>query len=194
MPFDVFISMENKATTKATIKKAHFIASMIPSKLYPIDVAEYILEVSIEELDQWRSDTIHELEYYLFQIPKKKFYEKIRFFIQTIEVESDGVNQLLTIRFMFVGKFNMLEIEEIGIKFRNILIDKIQGNLHLKLNHQIDQFDLTLLITPLQLLYPNQTSQFPEWVMEKIINNPLTVVPNSFFIQGLHDELNTSIM
>ena len=95
---------------------------------------------------------------------------------------------------MFVGKLYMSEIEEIGIKFRNILLDKIQGNLHLKLNHQIDQFDLTLLITPLQLLYPNQTSQFPEWVMEKIINNPLTVVPNSFFTQGLHDELNTSIM
>ena len=186
--------MENKATTKATIKKAHFIASMIPSKLYPIDVVEYILEITLKELSQWSSDTIHELEYHLFQIPKKKFYEKIRYFIQTIEVDSDGKDQLLSIRFMFVGNFVLREIEDIGIQLRNIISNKFNGNLHMKINSQIDHLDLTLLITPLQLINPKKTSEFPNWVMDKILTNPLTIVPNSFFIEGLHNQLNTAIL
>ncbi len=186
--------MENKATTKATIKKAHFIASMIPSKLYPIDVIEYIIEVNLEELSHWNSDTIYELQYYLFQFPQKIFYEKIRYFIQTIEVESDGADQLLTIRFMFVGNFIKREIEDIGIQFRDIISEKFTGNLHLKFNRQMEHLDLTILITPLQLINPNKTSEFPDWVMEKIMTNPLTVVPSSFFIEGLHKQLNTSIM
>lgn len=194
MPFVVFIVMENKATTKATIKKAHFIASMIPSKLYPIDVIEYIIEVNLEELSHWNSDTIYELQYYLFQFPQKIFYEKIRYFIQTIEVESDGADQLLTIRFMFVGNFIKREIEDIGIQFRDIISEKFTGNLHLKFNRQMEHLDLTILITPLQLINPNKTSEFPDWVMEKIMTNPLTVVPSSFFIEGLHKQLNTSIM
>jgi hypothetical protein len=194
VPFVVFIVMENKATTKATIKKAHFIASMIPSKLYPIDVIEYIIEVNLEELSHWNSDTIYELQYYLFQFPQKIFYEKIRYFIQTIEVESDGADQLLTIRFMFVGNFIKREIEDIGIQFRDIISEKFTGNLHLKFNRQMEHLDLTILITPLQLINPNKTSEFPDWVMEKIMTNPLTVVPSSFFIEGLHKQLNTSIM
>jgi hypothetical protein len=194
VPFDVFISMENKSTTKATIKKAHFIASMIPSKSYPIDVVEYILELTIDELSQWNSNTIYEFQYYLFKIPQKKFFQKISCFIESIEVESDGENQLLTIRFMFVGNLSVKEVEDIGIQFRKSISNRFNGNLHIKLNRKLEHLDLTLLITPLQLIDPKKTLLFPDWLMEKIIVNPLTVVPNSFFIEGLHKELNTSII
>ena len=192
MPFVVFIDMENKSTTKATIKKASFISSMIPS--YPVDIVEYILEISIDDLSKWSSDTIFELEYYFFQIPKKNFFEKIRCFIETLEVESDGENQLLTIRFMYVGNLPAKEVEDIGIQFRNTIAKRFNGNLYIKLNRNLEQLDLTLLISPLQLINPNNTSHFPYWLMEKILTNPLTVVPNSFFLEGLHHELNTSIM
>ena len=95
---------------------------------------------------------------------------------------------------MFVGNFVLREIEDIGIQLRNIISNKFNGNLHMKINSQIDHLDLTLLITPLQLINPKKTSEFPNWVMDKILTNPLTIVPNSFFIEGLHNQLNTAIL
>ena len=49
----VFISMENNSTTKATMRKVKFIGSMLASKKYPIDISEFILELSAEEFTTW---------------------------------------------------------------------------------------------------------------------------------------------
>ena len=190
----VFISMENKSTTKATMRKVKFIGSMLASKKYPIDIAEFILELSAEEFTTWNKDKLNKLEYFFFQIPKKRIYQKIELFIETLEVESDGDNQLLTIRFILVGKLNIKEMEDIGIAFRNKTLSEFGGNLYLKLNKQVDFLDFIITISPLQLINYNETSLFPEWVIEKIMTNPLTVVPNSFFLGGLHNEKDTSIM
>ena len=137
---------------------------------------------------------MNKLEYFFFQIPKKRIYQKIELFIETLEVESDGDNQLLTIRFILVGKLNIKEMEDIGIAFRNKTLSEFGGNLYLKLNKQVDFLDFIITISPLQLINYNETSLFPEWVIEKIMTNPLTVVPNSFFLGGLHNEKDTSIM
>ena len=59
--------MENKSTTKATMRKVQFIGSMIDS--YPIeDIAEFVLEFSPEEFKTWNADTLHELEFFFFQL------------------------------------------------------------------------------------------------------------------------------
>ena len=142
--------MENKSTTKATMRKAHFIGSMIPSEKFPVDIAEFVLELSPEEFTTWNTDTLHELEYNFFQIPQKKIFEKIEFFIQTIEVESDGDNQLLTIRFILVGDLKINEMEDIGVAFRNQILTEFGGNLFLKLNKQVDPLDFIITISPLQ--------------------------------------------
>jgi len=188
----VFISMENKSTTKATMRKVQFIGSMIDS--YPIDIAEFVFEAGVEVFTTWNQDRLHELQYYFFQIPKKRIYQKIELFIETFEVESDGDNQLLTIRFILVGKLNIKEMEDIGIAFRNKTLSEFGGNLYLKLNKKVDFLDFIITISPLQLINYNETSLFPEWVIEKIMTNPLTVVPNSFFLGGLHHEKYNSIM
>ena len=80
--------MENKITTKASIKKSHFIASTIPTNSYPLDIVEYIVEVPSSELKRWNADTIHELEYHFFNIPNNKFYQKISIYANTIEIDA----------------------------------------------------------------------------------------------------------
>lgn len=77
----IFIDMENKITTKASIRKSHFIASTIPLNSYPVDIVEYIVEVPSSELKRWNADTIHALEFHIFNIPNKKFYQKSRFML-----------------------------------------------------------------------------------------------------------------
>lgn len=184
--------MENKSTTKATMRKAHFIGSMIPSEKFPIDIAEFVLELSPEECFTWNTDTLHELEFNFFQIPQKKIFEKMEFFIETIEVESDGDNQLLTIRFILVGDLNIKEMEDIGIVFRNEILTEFGGNLHIKLNKKIDFLDFIITISPLQLINYKETSLFPDWVIEKVLSEPIMALPKSFFIDGQHKQLTTS--
>ena len=184
--------MENKSTTKATMRKVQFIGSMIDS--YPIDIAEFVLELSCEEFTTWNQDRLHELQYYFFQIPKKRIYQKIELFIETLEVESDGDNQLLTIRFILVGKLNIKEMEYIGIAFRNKTLSEFGGNLYLKLNKKVDFLDFIITISPLQLINYNETSLFPEWVIEKVLSQPLMAIPKSFFVSGLYKELNTAFL
>jgi hypothetical protein len=189
----IFIVMENKSITKGTMRKAHIIGSMIHSK-FPIDVAEFVLEVSPEVFTTWNADTLHELEFNFFQIPQKKIFEKIEFFIETTEIESDGDNQLLTIRFILVGDLNINEMEEIGIAFRNKTLSEFGGNLYLKLKKQVDLMDFIVTISPLQLINPYETSLFPDWLMERVLNESLIALPKSFFIKGQHKQLTTSFL
>lgn len=184
--------MENKSTTKSTMRKAHFISSMIHSE-FP-DIAEFVLELSPEEFNSWNTDTLNELEFNFFQIPQKKIFEKIEFFIETIEVESDGDNQLLTIRFILVGDLKIQEMEDIGVAFRNQILTEFGGNLYLKLNKQVDPIDFIITISPLQLINHRETSLFPDWLIEKVLTEPIMALPKSFFVNGQHKQLTTSFL
>jgi hypothetical protein len=167
---------------------------MIPSEKFPVDIAEFVLELSPEEFTTWNTDTLHELEYNFFQLPQKKIFEKMEFFIETIEVESDGDNQLLTIRFILVGDLKIKEMEDIGIAFRNEIITEFGGNLYLKLNKKVDFLDFIITISPLQLINHKETSLFPEWVIEKVLSEPIMALPKSFFVNGQHKQLSTAFL
>ena len=190
--------MENKITTKANLKKAHFIASSIPSNVYPVDVSEYIVQVSSTELSNWGSETINEMEYYLFSIPKEKFYEKLNFYANTLEIDAgdDENDFFLTVRFIYVGKITIKEAEFIGLKFRNIIEGFIQGNYFIKYNQINEISDLVITLTPLQLYLPNpyEYNVLPIWLEELISEHSLKIVPFTFFLRGLHKNLNTSII
>ena len=189
------MDMENKITTKASIKKSHFIASTI-SNLYPIECVEYIVEVPSSELKSWSIDTIPELEFHLFNIPSKKFYNKISFYANTVEIDTgDDVNDyFVTFRFMFIGKITVKEAEVIGIEFRNIVDELINGNFFMKYNQMNEISDVVITLTPLQLYFSSPTNQYsiPNWLVGLISDHSLKVLPNSFFLEGLHKNLKYS--
>jgi hypothetical protein len=191
----IFIDMENKITTKASIRKSHFIASTL-SNSYPIDCVEYIIEVPSYVLKSWSIDTIHELEYHFFNIPNKNFYKKISFYANTVEIDAgDDVNDyFVTFRFMFFGEISKKDVEEIGILFRNMVDELINGNFLIRYNQLNEISDVVITLTPLQLYFSSPTNQYsiPNWLLDLISDHSLKVLPNSFFIQGLHKNLNYS--
>ena len=192
----IFIDMENKITTKASIKKSHFIASTISTNSYPLDIVEYIVEVPSSELKSWGIDTIHELEYHFFNIPNNKFYQKISIFANTVEIDAgDDVNDyFVTFRFMFLGEITIKEAEIIGIEFRNMVDELINGKFSIRYNQLNEISDVVITLTPLQLYFSSPTNQYsiPNWLVDLISDHSLKVLPNSFFVQGLHKNLNYS--
>ena len=188
--------MENKITTKASIRKSHFIASTLPTNSYPVDVVEYVVEVPSIELKSWRTDTIHELEYHFFNIPNKNFYQKISFYANTIEIDAgDNENDyFVTLRFMFIGKITIKEAEVIGIEFRNIVEEEHNVGFSMKYNRMNEISDLVITLTPLQLYFSTSSNQYsiPNWLLDLINEHSLKVLPNSFFLQGLHKNLKYS--
>ena len=190
------MDMENKITTKASIKKSHFIASTIPTNSYPLDIVEYIVEVPSSELKRWNADTIHELEYHFFNIPNNKFYQKISIYANTIEIDAgDNVNDFfLTFRFMFLGKITIKEAEIIGIEFRNIVEEDHLVGFSMKYNRMDEISDVVILLTPLQLYFSTSSNQYsiPNWLLDLINEHSLKVLPNTFFLQGLHKNLKYS--
>ncbi len=188
--------MENKITTKASIRKSHFIASTIPTNSYPVDVVEYVVEVPSSELISWSADTIHELEYHFFNIPNKNFYQKTSFYANTIEIDAgDNVNDFfVTFRFMFIGKISLKEAEVIGIEFRNILEEDHNVGFSMKYNRMDEISDVVIMLTPLQLNFSTSSNQYsvPIWLLDLINAHSLKVLPNSFFLEGLHKNLKYS--
>jgi hypothetical protein len=172
--------MESRITKKKTIDKAQFIVSMLPPETSSVFVVSYIIELSPFELSNWNSNTIHALEYQLFNFIPKKFYKNLHFYVRSLEIESLKENQeIFTLRFIFVLNLNSKNAEQIGITFRNHLIkSEIGGNFNMRMSF-LDQIDLFILINPIQL-YSDKTF-FPEWLMEMIIERPLIVLPKSFF-------------
>ena len=85
-------------------------------------------------------------------------------------------------------------MEDIGISLRNKTLSEFGGNLYLKLNKQVDFLDFIITISPLQLINHNETSLFPDWVIEKVLTEPIMALPKSFFIEGHHNELTTSFL
>jgi hypothetical protein len=83
-------------------------------------------------------------------------------------------------------------MEDIGIAFRNKTLSEFGGNLYLKLKKQVDMMDFIVTISPLQLINPYETSLFPDWLLERVLNESLIALPKSFFRQGLHKQLTTS--
>lgn len=190
----IFIDMENKITTKASIRKSHFIASTIYS--FPIDSVEYIIEITSSELKSWSIDTIHQLEYHFFNIPNKNFYKKISFYANTVEIDAgDDVNDyFVTFRFMFLGKITIKEAEVIGIEFRNIVEEDHNVGFSIKYNRMDEISDVVITLTPLQLYFSTSSDQYsiPNWLVDLINDHSLKVLPNSFFLQGLHQNLKYS--
>ena len=188
--------MENKITTKASMRKSHFIASTIPTNLYPIDVVEYIIEVPSTAIQSWGIDTINELEYRFFNIPKKKFYQKISFYANTIEIDAGDYDNeyFVTIRFMLIGKITINEAEVIGFEFRNIIEEDHNLHIRMKYNRMNEISDLVITLNPLQFYSSSPTIQFsiPNWLVDLINEHSLKVLPNSFFLQGLHQNLKYS--
>jgi hypothetical protein len=184
--------MENRITKKKSIDKAQFIVSMLPPETSSVFVVQYILEFSPFEMSNWNSNTIHELEYQLFNfIIPKNYYRHLHFYVRSLEIEALTENQeIFTLRFIFVLDLNSKNAEQIGITFRNHLIkSEIGGNFNIRMSF-LDQIDLFILINPIQL-YSEKTF-FPEWLMEMIIERPLIVLPKSFFESGLYKNINKS--
>ena len=192
----IFIDMENKITTKASMRKSHFIASTIPTNSYPIYVVEYIIEVPSTVIESWSIDTIHELEYRFFNIPKIKFYQKISFYANTVEIDAgnDVNDYFVTFRFMFIGKITVKEAEVIGIEFRNIVEEDHNVGFSIKYNRMDEISDVVITLTPLQLYFSSPTNQYsiPNWLLGLISDHSLKVLPNSFFLEGLHKNLKYS--
>ena len=182
--------MQNRITKKKSIDKALFISSLLPPESNA-SVIEYILDLSPFELSNWDSNTIHALEYHLFNFIPKNFYKNLHFYVRTLEIESLKENQeVFTLRFIFVLNLNSKDAEQIGIKFRNHLIEsEIGGNFNMRMSF-LDQIDLFILINPIQL-YSDKTF-FPEWLMEMIIERPILFLPKSFFDGNLYKNINTS--
>ena len=182
--------MENRITKKNSIDKAHFISSMLPPESNAT-VIEYILDLSPFEMSNWNSNSIHELEYQLFNFIPKNFYKNLHFYVRSLEIESLKENQeIFTLRFIFVLNLNSKNAEQIGITFRNHLIkSEIGGNFNMRMSF-LDQIDLFILINPIQL-YSDKTF-FPEWLMAMIIERPILFLPKSFFDGNLYKNINTS--
>ena len=182
--------MANRITKKKSIEKAHFISSLLPPESNA-SVIEYILDLSPFELSNWDSNTIHSLEYHLFNFIPKNFYKNLHFYVRSLEIESLKENQeIFTLRFIFVLNLNSKNAEQIGITFRNHLIkSEIGGNFNMRMSF-LDKIDLFILINPIQL-YSEKTF-FPEWLMEMIIERPLMVLPKSFFESNLYKNINKS--
>ena len=93
-----------------------------------------------------------------------------------------------------MGDLKINEMEDIGVAFRNQILTEFGGNLFLKLNKQVDPLDFIITISPLQLINHKETSLFPDWLIQKVINEPLMALPKSFFINGQHKQLTTSFL
>jgi hypothetical protein len=125
--------MESRITKKKSIEQSHFITSMIPEEMYPLDVLELVTEVGSNELFECGKSKIDLLQEKLLIIPYAKFYNKIQYVVRTIEIENED-QELLTIRYIFVGKINSSDAEDIGSKFRIDTERNFNGFISMKFN------------------------------------------------------------
>ena len=95
---------------------------------------------------------------------------------------------------MFIGEITIKEAEVIGIEFRNIVEEDHKVGFRMKYNRMNEISDVVITLTPLQLYLSSPTNQYsiPKWLLDLISEHSLKVLPNSFFIQGLHKNLNYS--
>lgn len=176
--------MESRITKKKTIEKSHFIVSMLAEKMYPMDVLELITEIGSKELFEWGKSKIDLLQGIVFKIPTAKFYREIQFVVRTIEIENED-EELLTIRYIFVGKINRSDAEDIGTKFSIDAERNFNGFISMKLN-KMEKIDLMVTLIPLQFYDPSlKKNQFQDELLELVLNDSLLVFPRIFLTEEL---------
>jgi hypothetical protein len=175
--------MDSRITTKKIIEKGHFISSTIPEELYPLDVYELITEIGTEELYEWGKSKIDELQDIVYQIPSVLFYKNLQYFIRTIEIDSTQQNdrQLLTLKFIFIGKFKISELEQIGIQFRNQVERNFKVLSYQKIIRVDKIWDLVITIIPLQFYELSNLNKISDELLDLVINRSMLVLPRSFF-------------
>jgi hypothetical protein len=177
--------MESRITKKKTIEKSHFITSIIPEEMYPLGVLELVTEIGSKELFEWGKSKIDLLQEKLFKIPSEKFYKKIQFVVRTIEIENEE-QEILTIRYIFIGRLNISDAEDIGIKFRNDVERDFNGLSSMKFN-KMDRIDLMVNLIPLQFYNPLlKKNQFQHELLELVLNDSLLVYPRIYFTNKLY--------
>ena len=180
----IFIRMESRITKKKTIEKSHFITSMIPEEMYPLDVLELITEIGSMELFEWGKSKIDLLQEKLFIIPSAKFYNKIQYVVRTIEIENED-QELLTIRYIFVGKINRSDAKDIVTKFRIDTERNLNGFITMKLN-KMEKIDLMVTIIPLQFYDPLlKKNQFQDELLDLVLNDSILFFPRIFLTDKL---------
>ena len=176
--------MESRITKKKTIEKSNFIVSMLAEKMYPMDVLELITEIGSKELFEWGKSKIDLLQGIVFKIPTAKFYREIQFVVRTIEIENED-EELLTIRYIFVGKINRSDAEDIGNKFRIDAERNFNGFASMKFN-KMEKIDLMVNLIPLQFYNPLlKKNQFHDELLDLVLNDSILFFPRIF----LTDEL-----
>ena len=184
LTFVIFIRMESRITKKKTIEKSNLIVSMLAEKMYPMDVLELITEIGSKELFEWGKSKIDLLQGIVFKIPTAKFYREIQFVVRTIEIENED-EELLTIRYIFVGKINRSDAEDIGNKFRIDAERNFNGFVSMKFN-KMEKIDLMVNLIPLQFYNPLlKKNQFHDELLDLVLNDSILFFPRIF----LTDEL-----
>ena len=180
----IFIRMESRITKKKTIEKSHFITSMIPEEMYPLDVLELITEIGSKELFEWGKSKIDLLQEKLFIIPSAKFYNKIQYVVRTIEIENED-QELLTIRYIFVGKINRSDAKDIVTKFRIDAERDFNGFVSMKFN-KMEKIDLMVNLIPLQFYNPLlKKNQFHDELLDLVLNDSILFFPRIFLTNKL---------
>jgi len=176
--------MESRITKKKTIEKSHLIIELIPENLWPMDVLELVTEVGSKELFEWGKSKIDLLQGIVFKIPTAKFYNKIQYLVRTIEIENED-EELLTIRYIFVGKINKSDAEDIGTKFSIDAERNFNGFISMKFN-KMEKIDLMVTLIPLQFYDPSlKKNQFQDELLELVLNDSLLVFPRIFLTEEL---------
>lgn len=157
---------------------------MIAEEMYPLNVLELTTEIGSKELFEWGKSKIDLLQEIVFKIPTAKFYNKIHYVVRTIEIENED-EELLTIRYIFVGKINSEDAEDIGTKFSIDAERNFNGFISMKLN-KMEKIDLMVTLIPLQFYDPSlKKNQFQDELLELVLNDSLLVFPRIFLTDKL---------
>lgn len=175
--------MENRITKKKSIEKAHFITSMIAEEMYPLNVLELKIEIG-SKLFEWGKSKIDLLQGIVFKIPTAKLYLEIQFVVRTIEIENED-QELLTIRYIFVGKINRSDAEDIVTKFRIDAERNFNGFVSMKFN-KMEKIDLMVNLIPLQFYNPLlKKNQFHDELLDLVLNDSILFFPRIFLTDKL---------
>ena len=177
--------MDTRITTKKSIEKAHFITATISQELFPLGVLEVKMEIGYEELYEWGESQLDLVQDRLFGIPSSKFYKQIQYVVRTLEIDNDK-EELLTVRFLFIGSINTIEGEKIGIQFRN----ETELNYNINAIFRIGKFDqiwdCVIALVPLNFYSPRKKKDlFSNELLELVLNSSMVVFPRIYFTNKL---------
>jgi hypothetical protein len=177
--------MDTRITTKKSIEKAHFITATISQELFPLGVLEVKMEIGYEQLYEWGESQLDLVQDRLFGIPSSKFYKQIQYVVRTLEIDNDQ-EELLTVRFLFIGNINTIEGEKIGVQFRN----ETELNYNINSIFRIGKFDqiwdCVIALVPLNFYSPRKKKDlFSHELLELVLNSSMVVFPRIYFTNKL---------